>query len=364
MLAPSALALAVASAVLFLKFGQSRELRLPALDSALFERDSLVMPGKKSSGTDPSVAFRHSQEGIPKAEAPIGNAQISEEVKGAQSNASPGASPGKADLGEVIADAMARSRIDFYGILRDQDGKPVENGKVRYFLLNANGDRSNGAEGSLISANAAGEFDIVGERGMVLSLQPDTKGYRGSPYSVTFKYFFEKPPFSDREHRIAVNMWRLKGAEPLVKIEKHLRLVMNQEPERISLVDLGGATSAFDLKLGLSKQNYPDGTPRRYAWGYSLIVEEGGVIPTTYSDMSKAFELPEGGYKREISETFAADDPQWQDGIQRYFFLKSRNGAVFAKVGFDIGVDRGSQPAWLTVKGSVNTNASRNFEAE
>jgi hypothetical protein len=99
-------------------------------------------------------------------------------------------------------------------------------------------------------------------------------------------------------------------------------------------------------------------------WSIDLKPVGGGILERDFHAAQVTFEAPADGYQDHYFEQMDSGDPAWCDGIDREFFLKSRNGQIYAKFYFVFGINRDPKDfLYFQFRGVANTNWSRNWEA-
>src|SRR5262249_5183775 len=91
-----------------------------------------------------------------------------------------------------------------------------------------------------------------------------------------------------------------------------------------------------------------------------LEVTDGGFIETSAAESGVTYSAPETGYQHD--GTFRNNNGP--DLVEERFFVKSRQGRVYAKLYFLFGInDTPDGFIDITFNGVANTNGSRNWEA-
>jgi hypothetical protein len=256
--------------------------------------------------------------------------------------------------------------INFYGRLQDQHGDSVPYAAVNFIVRVDSGTESM-VKRSKVMADGNGAFNITGYHGQDLSITPQKAGYVLATASTFFKYsHLEEHPFaSDPNNPTVLDMWKLEGAEPLVGINRTLKLPYASTPLNFDLLMGNVVPSGGDLEIlvtrapGLISQRQQD----HGDWSIQLVPVNGGIIESDFQTAQNTFEAPADGYENNYQVQMKHDDPAWFDNVQRTFFMTSRNGQIYSKFSFGFQInDDPSGLMWIQIKGVANTNGSRNWE--
>lgn len=244
--------------------------------------------------------------------------------------------------------------IVFYGRLEDQFGNPVAAATVNFSIRVYNGYEStvNRAE---VKADANGLFTISGYKGESLSVVPAKPGYAlastngGGVYSQLWPE--EERLHPDPNNPVIIKMWKLQGAGPLVTINQQYHLPYTNAPIYIDLLNGRIGSALGDLKISVNREE---------AWNVRVEAVDGGLMdsggrePVTYW-------APDEGYLPVSTFSF----PTNVMGLDRAYFVTSRNGQVFSKL--HISFRFRQKPEGLLhfyLRGVASTNGSRNWEGD
>jgi hypothetical protein len=254
--------------------------------------------------------------------------------------------------------------IEFYGRLVDQFGNGVASAQIKFEVPFNNG-HAVGVNRGTTMADANGFFTIRGYKGERLSAVPVKSGYAlaslngGGVYSYLW-------PESQRVHPdpgnpVLIMMWKLQGAEPLVGINKEYKLPYTDKPINFDLIAGNIVPSGGDLKITV---NRPDGTISQQHpqnWSIALEIVDGGFIVTPDKELLITYFAPDQGYQP--SGTFGNNNGP--DTIDQVFFVKSRNGQVYSKLGLSFRINNTPDGfMYIRFGGVANANGSRNWEGD
>lgn len=270
--------------------------------------------------------------------------------------------------GEQIKQGLSKlndSQIVFYGKLEDQFGNSLGNTVVNFSIRVYNGVRS-GVDKGQVTSDANGLFTISGCNGESLSVVPQKRGYAlaslngGGIYSYMWPDAQRAHP--DPNSPVIIKMWKLNGAEPLVGINKEYKIQYTNNPIYFDLAAGIIVPSGGDIKITV---NRPQGIVSEHNpqdWGFTIEAVDGGLIETDSRESQITYAAPESGYQQ--SDTLTASANKHGIGlIQQMFFVQSRNGQIYSKLGLSFSInDTPDGFMYIRFRGVANTNGSRNWE--
>lgn len=268
--------------------------------------------------------------------------------------------------GEIMLVTLATLNdepIVFYGKLEDQFSNAVGNASISFDVRVYNGFESTVKRGQVVS-DANGFFKISGYHGQDLGFMPHKDGYALASPNTSFKYsHMEQGYFSpDSKNPVVVKMWKTQGAEPLIGIGGKFKLQYTNTPICFDLVAGTIVTNGGDLQVTISR---PPGiiSGRNPQWWRVKFETVGGGLMNSFEERTTYF-APETGY--EPSKTISSSDRLPEGGTGGFhtgFYLKSRNGQVYSKIGVSFRVnEKPDDFMYLEFGGIANTNYSRNWE--
>jgi hypothetical protein len=257
--------------------------------------------------------------------------------------------------------------IDFYGKLEDQFGSAVESAEIRGSIRVVAGVRQ-GTEWLTSRSDANGLFQFHG-KGQDISIVPSKDGYAlaslngGGNYSMLTSP--EERAHPDPANPVVIKMWKLHGAEPLVTLNERFKLRYTSEPIYIDVLTGTLVSSGGDVKLTVNRSPGIISGHNRLDWGIQIEAVEGGLMNSDGQE-KVTYSAPEGGYQPSMTFTFSTNAPyKWFGGFDQGFFLKSRGGQIYAKIGLSFNIN--DDPDGLMnfgFRGVANTNSSRNWEGD
>jgi hypothetical protein len=255
--------------------------------------------------------------------------------------------------------------IDFYGKVEDQFSNAVDNATVNFSVRVINGQESTVKRGQ-VTTDGNGFFSINGYRGQALGVMPEKSGYVIATADTLFKYSHleDHPYVSDANNPTVIKMRKLQGAEPLVAIDQHYKLLYTGTPLTFDLLAGGTVTSGGDIKMTLNRPPGLISGRNQQDWSLEVEAVDGGLIEASGGDARVTYEAPEGGYEPSAVFTMSNSSNTWYEAIHQMFFIQSRNGHVFSKVNLSFHINQNpDDPVSITFRGVANPNGSRNWEA-
>lgn len=293
------------------------------------------------------------------------NAQTSKTPQSAQPAMFPPGSKAERAIG--LLSTYNDQPIVFYGKILDQKGDPVADALVNFGVRINNGAESTVKRGQ-VTSDANGAFTISGYKGESLGLGVEKRGYTW--VSMDGSGIYSKLwPEDERAHPdpnnpTIIKMWKLQGAEPLVKINGQYKLHYTGEPISFDLLTGKTVPTGGDIVLtvtrspgSISRHNRPD-------WSVQVAAVNGGVMDSGGQE-AVTYSAPDSGYQPSMTFIFSTNAPyKWFGEFNQGFFVMSRNGQVYSKLGLSFRINEEPNGfMYITFVGVANTNSSRNWEA-
>lgn len=258
--------------------------------------------------------------------------------------------------------------IVYYGKLEDQFGSPVANAIVGFSVRVINGIQPTTERGQ-VGADAGGLFSISGYRGQDLSINPQKAGYALASTNKWANYS-RLSPEEERVHPdpnspVVIKMWKLQGAVPLVGLDHKYKLPYTDAPICFDLLAGKVVPAGGDLKITVSRAQGVMSGRNRLDWGVQIEAVNGGLMDSAGREET-TYWAPAGGYQPGVMLTFSTNAPYaWAEGFNQGFFVMSRGGQVFSKLGISFSINYNpGDPMYVTFGGVASTNGSRNWEGD
>lgn len=254
--------------------------------------------------------------------------------------------------------------IVFYGRLEDQFGKPVVGATVTGNTIIYSALRR-GSEHVSTQSDENGLFTIKAGKGESLGVGAAKPGYVLATRRTEFKFsvMYRDHFTPDPDRPVVMKMWKLQGAEPLVRLDWKWKLPHTNGPIRLDLLTGEVVPAGGDLQITV---NRPDGeVSERFKqdWSVQIAAVNGGVIDAEEQEPI-AFAVPTDGYSPSLIRSFSTNAPfTWSFGFKQALFTRLRDGRVYGMVdvSFRLNLDP-EEKMVISMAGAANTNASRSFE--
>jgi len=231
--------------------------------------------------------------------------------------------------------ALMQTPIVFYGIVLDQDGKPVPAAKVNASVLD------NMIKGSPLSttSDASGRFTIQ-SRGMSLHIEVSKLDYgridRGGklkPSSQGFDYGADVGKGMHRPDSASPVVFQLrKPGNPVMldRLVANPNLPRDGSPITVSLSKTSKA--ALQIRCGTIEDDKTSNA--RFDWRCEVAVEGGGIQEVKDE---QSFGAPDGGYDSSavIDMPKTLDVSKWSSRVNKSFWLRFPDN-TFGKISFEM----------------------------
>jgi hypothetical protein len=229
-----------------------------------------------------------------------------------------------------------------------------------------NGSRV-GTDRFSVTSGRDGLFTIDGHRGKSLGMIVSKPGYE---MVSTNSYFIYSHLWSERERHhpnpqepTLLRLHRLKGSEPLNKLDASLRTAYSNIPFFFDVFSNQFSKIKGDLRISVTRSQGTLSKKSPGDWSVSFEAVDGGILETDFQSSRVALEAPEAGYANRIVVSMKQNDSAWMDNVQKVIYLKSRGGSAFSKfrIEFMINIEPDGQ-IFTEINGFANLNGSRNWE--
>ena len=246
--------------------------------------------------------------------------------------------------------------IDVYGKVIDQSGQPVIDATVKAgTLLIKSFDRSGGEAFSTVT-DAQGRFSFTGLHGARFGLGFEKPGYEYDPKRYVGWWDSYKP---NPDNPMVFHMWKLQGAEPMVRARIHAYIPCDGTPTMFDLSTGRRVASGGNLTVRLSRDpvDIVRGTP--FSWQLTLEISGGGVqeITDLYPN-----EAPADGYQQTVTVNMPVGTKNWSPDLQKSYYFTTGNGQDYGRIAIDLTGDFQPPPTSFDADIYVNTAGSRNLE--
>jgi len=252
--------------------------------------------------------------------------------------------------------------IEFYGKVVDEKEQPIEGAK--FDIVGTDASPTGNFYRTLIS-DANGMVSLNGLRGKQFGVLVSKDGYytpQNNRRSFEYAAFFNPDYYEPDANNPVVFHLRKKGnAQPLICRRELRGFLPDGHPSYIDLVTgqkSRGPTETGDLEITIFRS---PAAVKPFDWSVKLaaVGPGSGIVESTDQLM---LEAPDQGYQQSIEYNQSANDPNWQMETATRFYIRSRNGQVYASVEATI-MPEYQQSAAIDWQYCVNDTGSRNLES-
>lgn len=255
--------------------------------------------------------------------------------------------------------------IDFYGKLEDQFESPVIGAEIKGSIRVISGDRQT-TDWFTATSDIDGLFQFHG-RGQDIGMMPSKQGYGlaslngGGNYSMLTTE--GERAHSDPNNPVVIKMWKLQGVVPLVSIDQNYSIPFTDKPFHFDLLTGKRVLTGGDIRLTVTRADGVMSGRNPLSWGIQIQAVDGGIMDSRGQD-SITYEAPNNGYVGDMTFTFSTNSTDgWTEEFNRGFFVMSRNGQVYSKLGLTFRINRTTGDLmYISFSGTASTNGSRNWE--
>lgn len=264
--------------------------------------------------------------------------------------------------------------VEFWGKVLDQHDEPVVGAEVTATItthqIPPSGFKPQPTTIYSATTDANGSFYIKGRQGRGFTIEtmakagyvlpPELQTRRGNLLWYNYDHLDPKGFKPDRGAPVVFRMWKLEQPEKLVSGEGFYGIVPDGSVYTVDLLTQKHAQGEKpgDFRVRISRPPNVKWGARGYDWSWQIESIGGGLVETNDEFMYRA---PEGGYQPSYEIRIRSGDAPWSDEVRRRFFLKSRGGAVYARLEVEVLANYRDK-AVFSVKYYANPNGSRNLE--
>jgi|APLak6261663543_1056040.scaffolds.fasta_scaffold00647_4 hypothetical protein len=275
----------------------------------------------------------------------------------------------------ITAWEQAREKeVEFWGKVIDQHNDPVA-GVVVTATITTHQIPPPGFKPqptAIYSANtdASGVFYIKGRSGRGFTIETMKKeGYLLPPalqnrtdnlFLYNYDQLDPKGFKAESTSPVIFHMWKIEQPEKLIKGEGFYGIIPDGVFYTVDLLTQKHARGETmgDFRVKIDRPQNVKWGARGYEWSCEIEGVGGGVIETQDEFMYRA---PENGYLPRYNVKISANDEHWSDQAKRQFYLKSREGKIYARLEVEVLANY-QDKAVFSVKYYANQNGSRNLE--
>ena len=255
--------------------------------------------------------------------------------------------------------------INFYGIVFDENGRPVSDAQVSCQWTDTSLDGIKKAE---LSSNDDGLFQLENKIGYILSVRVSKEGfYSGKESGQSFNFaepWDRRFHSSDSARPVSFKLRQIGVAEPMIR-RQSLRFSDDDGDGRV-MIDLLGqckADSLSDADLEIRMTHGPiiivNGR-REFDWEIEIKALDGGL--KLYEE-EFPFLAPEEGYSDTLRYGMEAKASGWKSDATMRFYFRLRGGTCWGRGEFRVSPFPEYGAAVVTaLEYFLNPSGSRNLE--
>ncbi len=258
--------------------------------------------------------------------------------------------------------------IKFYGKVIDQNGQPLAFADVLGSIIIKNG-ATQGVKKIQTTTDAQGRFQFLNESGRDLAIVVKKNGYVVSTTNTVFIFSHIWPVDQrhtpDSKNPVVFKMWKLQGAEQLVKIDQNYRLAPSETKVFLDVLTGNHTQGGGDMKISVQRPSGIVSERNPQDWSLTIEAVDGGLIETSIAEIRTTFAAPDDSYVSSHHVAMVFNERTWAGSVQRNYFFKSRNGQVYSKLSFSLNINQNPEdPIVIRLRGIANAHGSKNWEED
>jgi hypothetical protein len=244
--------------------------------------------------------------------------------------------------------------IEFYGKVVDENAQPVSGVGIAFGCSQHLTEQY--FETSTISGYD-GLFSISGLTGSTLSVRVGKNGYyaiKSNPTRFDYMNILNTGSFQPNHNNPVIFHLRKKGiGVDLISATLNVKIQRDGTIVRVDFLNKTfGATGQFQMSQ--TKPPY-ESWKKATAWSFHMTIPDGGFIE---QNDEFPFEAPESGYRSAIDFDFKANEPAWETGFKKNYYIVFGNPPRYGQMTIETDIMSGG--ARLTY--AINPDGSRNLE--
>ena len=257
------------------------------------------------------------------------------------------------------------TRIDFYGVVLDQDNNPVRGADILYSL----NDEFTLNDPKQFKADPSGEdgrFFIQGKHGLGIFVSVSHEGYYNTETSQTSVSFYrhansvKRNALPNSEHPMIFRLIKRGEAESLMRSQSGSIIIpVDGTPTGLRIRDGDvqfNARADILIECTASVSSNLNVSNKAFSWKCKISIPGGGLIVRNDQWL---FIAPESGYMQsDIIDMRDVNNPDWQSRISREYFIRLKDGK-FARCNIQV-IPNGSH--YVVIDAYYNPSGSRNLE--
>lgn len=257
---------------------------------------------------------------------------------------------------ETVAENW-RKQIEFYGMVEDQNDRPVSEVQVHFVWTDTS---ASGSSELNQLTDAQGKFALTGKTGRMLQVWLNKNGYY-VPKTNLNNFDYATGYMADVNNPVIFRLIKKGEGADLITSQQGMSSTLNFSASTRDgtpvKVDFFTRKAGAEGQMQVS-QNKPALGAWQTAteWSYRLAIPDGGFVETTEEFPFKA---PETGYKPVIEFKFKKGDPNWTERINKAFYIAFGTPRKYGRVRIETSMTTGT-----ILEYAINPDGSQNLEAK
>lgn len=245
--------------------------------------------------------------------------------------------------------------LNIYGLVVDQDGQPVPHAKVEGSVLLNGGMTHSEGRAYWTETDEQGRFHFTGLHGIGLGIWPQKAGYF---YDLKLEAKRPHDVESSRSNPVPFLMWKIKGADPVVRASINSRVPYDATTREFKLnsgVPNGDPVLAVTFWRAL--QNVKRGVSK-YDWRVEIQVTGGFIRP---EDDPYPYWAPADGYQSVYKTQMSSNAVPWLAVFEKSFYVKT-SSSRFGRISITLSTDSDRPTTGIGIETRFNPTGSQNLE--
>jgi hypothetical protein len=262
--------------------------------------------------------------------------------------------------------------LTFYGVTVDDQTNALAGATIKGNILVVDGQNpSRKPVETMSDANGRFQFDMDYGQLISLIISKDTNYISPPPRWFRFGSADYGPQESETISSPNINepvvfvLTRKLPSEQLTQFRKNFTAPNTGAPVRVDLTTGQIVSTGGDLIISVTCLE-PYSEMKSSPWSLSVKVVDGGMfqIGDQNTRMEYLQQAPAGGYTDGVDVSYDQNSAPYRRQYEGWFYVKSRNGAVYAKMYFDMNTRWDERGVPFEIWAVVNSNGSRNLQTE
>jgi len=262
-------------------------------------------------------------------------------------------------------------RLLFYGMAVDDQTNSLAGVTISGSVLVVDGKNPSSQVPVEATSDSGGRFQFDVDYGQLIWLNASKGTNYVSPPPRWFRYgsagygpseseTISNPNFNNP---VVFVLTKKMTPEQLTEFRKNFAAPNNGDPVRIDLTTGQIVSEGGDLIVSITCLE-PYSETKSSPWSLSVKVVDGGLLQTDDQNtrMEYLLKAPADGYTDGVDVSYDQNSAPYRRQYEGWFYVKSRNGAIYAKMYFDMNTRWDERGVPFQIWAVVNPNGSRNLQ--